>query len=56
MNAVSKDHYGSEVKHSLSRVWIRAMVCRVLPRPISSARMQPNPPESVIPITQEYMN
>lgn len=33
-----------------------AIVCKVFPRPISSARMQPLAPDPVIPITQRYMN
>lgn len=32
------------------------IVCSVLPKPISSARMQPFPPWLRMPITHSYMN
>jgi hypothetical protein len=35
---------------------MRAMVCKVLPRPISSAKMQPVAFAPDRPITHEYMN
>lgn len=40
----------------LRRVWISAIVCSVLPRPISSARMHPVPLAPVMPMMQRYMN
>ena len=39
-----------------SRVHIRVMHCRVFPRPISSAMMQPNDPEIRLPVTHSHRN